>query len=141
MNELENLYLAFESRRKPSHFTDFNHCEECRVHDETLRKFSRANISFKELGNLAWNPISFSTIDGFLYYLPALARLSLGQGDEYFADQFIIHVDNNERLQAMTKNEQKVLKTFMIAVREKLGDDFEFRADLEDWQSLIKRMD
>lgn len=47
----------FPADDRPDHFTDPDHCEECRDHDETLRANTREEIPFEVLGNPAWDPI------------------------------------------------------------------------------------
>jgi hypothetical protein len=140
MKEQEELLQIFAHRKKPDHFTNYKHCKECKVHDLTLINNSRENISFKELGNLSWNPISFSTIEGFLYYLPALARLAAGKGDKYFLDQFLIHVNDDARINAFTVLEKKALTKYLKWLSNEMGDEIEYNMDTEDLEILIEKL-
>src|SRR5262249_49177662 len=62
---------------KPEHFTKYRHCCECAEHDETLLAYDVNTIGVEQLGNPGWDPLCFATSEGFLYYLPALMRITL----------------------------------------------------------------
>jgi hypothetical protein len=83
----------FGNATRPQHFTNHTHCCECAEHDETLNAHTPQTIGHDELGNMAWDPICFATEEAFLYYFPALVRLTLqGHGETYYFDQFLFHV-------------------------------------------------
>jgi hypothetical protein len=71
---LSRIDAAFASVRKPEHFTNYEHCEECREHDELLRTRDRQTLDLKDVGNICWQPISFSSGQGVAYYFPALVH-------------------------------------------------------------------
>ena len=78
---------------KPTQFTDRSHCSECAEHDETLSSEDVDTIGLDALGNLGWDPITFSSVEGKLYYIPALIRLSLESIDgEFYFSQFLFHL-------------------------------------------------
>ncbi len=84
---------AFGRVRRPQHFTDFTHCNECRDHDALLRSRDRETLAIGDVDNLGWNPINFLTPDGFLYYFPALAKLGLSpQGEGFLTDLVPFHL-------------------------------------------------
>ena len=86
---------------KPEHFTNFNHCEECEEHDQTLLALDIDIIGIDELGNPGWDPICFASPEGKKYYLPALIRLSLDtMMDEFYLDQFLFHLAQLPHLEA-----------------------------------------
>lgn len=88
--EAERIFSA----KKPAHFTDYRHCEECYEHDKTLRQSSVRTIGLRELGNPGWDPICFSSAEGIKYYLPALIRLSLATlTDAFYLEQLLFHLD------------------------------------------------
>ena len=103
---------------KPDHFTNFEHCDECAEHDETLRNSTVDDIGLEELGNPGWDPICFSSAEGMKYYMPAFVRLCLDSvdGDFYFA-QFIFHleygVENNKFLCACTSAQREFVAAFL----------------------------
>lgn len=73
---LDRLTRAFSRCPRPEHFTNFDHCEECAEHDETLRSRTPETLTVEDVGNPGWDPISFISPDGFAYFLPGLARLA-----------------------------------------------------------------
>jgi hypothetical protein len=89
---LFRIQQAFQGVQRPEHFTNYQHCDECFDHDETLRGQTPETIGLTELGNPGWDPICFISVEGFHYYLPALSRLALGQVPEYYLDQFLFHL-------------------------------------------------
>jgi hypothetical protein len=74
---IDQLDESFSGVMKPDHFTNFEHCDECRDHDEALRNRSLTTITRDDLGNEGWSPITFCTPVGLAYYIPALARFAV----------------------------------------------------------------
>lgn len=140
MGPYEELLRVFSKRRKPEHFTNYGHCSDCKEFDDLLRSFTRDNISFSELGNIAWNPISSANVEGFLYYMPALARLALGKGDKYFLDQFMIHVNKKERLRCMTEEEKDALRNFLVYLRHEIQLEIEENLDGNELEGFIDKL-
>ena len=89
----EEIQEAFSNVRKPSQFLDDpQHCEECAEHNETLCNSTRETVSLKELGNSGWDPLCYVTPQGFMYYSPAMVRLSLdSESDDDYLNQFLFH--------------------------------------------------
>ncbi|GAB4190194.1 MAG: hypothetical protein Tsb002_17940 [Wenzhouxiangellaceae bacterium] len=137
MNEYQNLCNVFARRKRPEHFTDYKHCEECSDHDATLRSKDNDTISFKDVGNVSYSPISFISVEGFLYYLPGLARLAGCDGDEYFLDTFLIYFDNPERRDALNDLERKVLSDYLIFLKESMSNSIQDNLDESDLDELI----
>jgi len=110
---IQNIDKAFFSISKPHHFTDYNHCEECLEHDDTLRNTTREKITRKELGNAGWDPLCFSTAEGIAYYLPALARMCMlpeTKESYWYGGQLAFHLsydDEENRLFLYCNPEQK----------------------------------
>jgi len=69
---LSEIDAAFYSVEKPEHFMDYTHCEECAEHDQLLRERDRETLRIEDVGNICWQPISFSSVQGIAYYMPAL---------------------------------------------------------------------
>lgn len=109
---------AFRDAARPEHFTDYTHCEECAEHDATLCRHSRESIGMNELGNPGWDPACFLTDEGFRYYMPALARLALGTGRDYYLDQFLFHVSRSRRLRTLTSRQKTAILSFLLYLRE-----------------------
>jgi hypothetical protein len=80
---------------KPAHFTNYRHCCECAEHDETLLAYDIDSIGIEQLGNPGWDPLCFASVEGLLYYLPALIRLTLETMDtpqKRYLDQLLFHL-------------------------------------------------
>ncbi|MEH6471927.1 MAG: hypothetical protein V7752_11805 [Halopseudomonas sp.] len=81
---------------KPRHFTNYNHCEECAEHDQTLINCSIDTIGLEELGNPGWDPLCFCSAEGKKYYMPALIRLCLETiDDQFYFEQFLFHLESD----------------------------------------------
>ncbi len=78
---------------RPEHFTNYQHCEECAEHDQTLRDHDLHSLTMEQLGNPGWDPVCFCTVEAKLYLMPALVRLTLEtiEGEAYI-DQFLFHL-------------------------------------------------
>jgi hypothetical protein len=74
---LHHIDQAFGMAPRPQHFTKFDHCEECAEHDRMLRSRTVKTITRTDLGTLGWDPINFTTDQGWAYYFPALARFAV----------------------------------------------------------------
>jgi len=95
LEALEQLRLAFRECPRPDHFTNFKHCEECAEHDSTLLSRTPESLRIEDVGNPGWDPICFTSPAGFVYYLPALARLVFEQapyGYSWYGSQFFWHL-------------------------------------------------
>jgi len=93
MDWLANATALFKDD-KPPHFTNFNHCEECEEHNDTLCNSDVHSISLDELGHPGWDPICFCNEQGKRYYTPAFIRLSLASiNDEFYFEQFLFHLN------------------------------------------------
>lgn len=117
---LECVRQAFSDCARPVHFTNFQHCEECAEHDQTLLSRTPDTIAVEDVGNPGWDPISFITPEGFLYYLPGLARLALEEppdGYSWYAAQFfwklILDGSSNVRFNACTPEQRKAVAAFV----------------------------
>ena len=81
---------------KPEHFTNHCHCCECAEHDATLLAYDVDSIGREQLGNPGWDPSCFASVEGLLYYMPALIRLNLvdhGHAPEEVSGAVIISFD------------------------------------------------
>ena len=94
-NPLQTIQAAFATERRPEHFTDPTHCEECADHDRTLLLYRRQNLPLKLIHNRAWDPICFVTPEAFRYLFPRLCELAYGTDADYYLDQFIFHLEYN----------------------------------------------
>jgi hypothetical protein len=52
-------------------------------------------IGLQQLGHPGWDPLCFAAVEGLLYYLPALIRLTVGTmatPQERYLDQLLFHL-------------------------------------------------
>lgn len=115
---------------RPEHFTNFNHCDECAEHDETLRSTDVDHISMEQLGSSAWDPISFASVEGKIYYTPALIRISLETVDgDFYLDQFLFHLmwDGKDNLYYLgcTPEQRAFIAEFLAYMLETYSDRIE----------------
>ena len=97
---LGRVRQAFATVVRPEHFTDHTHYDECHEHDETLRARDLDTLSFDDMGNGAWDPITMATPVAFAYYLPALARIALDEPHPtwgWFGPQLSWQLERDER--------------------------------------------
>ena len=114
VNQAKSLFLT----KKPAHFTNYRHCEECAEHDETLRKYDIDTIGLDQLGNPGWDPICFATPQAKHYYMPAFVRLSLDSlTEEFYFSQFLFHLEadgaDNDLHKSCTFVQRKFLASFI----------------------------
>lgn len=140
MDSLTRLNSLFGGLPKPDRFVDPNHCSECAEHNDVLLNCSVETISLVELGNPGWDPICFvESIEGFKFYLPALARLSCGTGDEYYLDQFLFHL-NSTRIDELSTDERTALAAFLEELRDSNGVEIEKNMDADTLQRRIAEL-
>lgn len=144
---IDEAHRLFPEDLKPRHFTDFEHCDECREHDETLRTHSRESITYAELGNPYSDPMCFVDEYGMKYYFPALVRLALRSTiKEYYVDQFLFHLTDNKSCIRFSRDQcslvVRVLKLLKIRYADEielLGHSDEMRKCLERWYGLLEK--
>jgi hypothetical protein len=139
---LDAVRRAFSSCRRPAHFTDHLHCDECADHDRTLLERTSETVTLADIGNPGWDPICFITPEGFAYYLPGLARLSIEASG--YGPQFFLHLisdgPRNARFKHCSPDQRMAVADFLryfIDTRadeldEECAADNAFRA-LEIW--------
>lgn len=108
---------------RPQHFTNFNHCDECAEHDQTLLAHTPQSISLAEVGSPAWDPITFCSVEGKIYFLPGLIRLCLESiEDEFYFSQLLFHLEydghNNTLVQSLTSEQRQFVADFIAMMIE-----------------------
>lgn len=129
---LQAVREAFAGCPRSEHFTNYKHCVECAEHDELLRARDIDTLRIEDVGNVCSDPICFITVEGFLYYLPALARLALDQpvdDNDWYASSLLFHLcgdgPNNRKVQACTPEQRRVIWDFLnhlVETRSALAD-------------------
>lgn len=109
------LAHAFREAERPDHFTNYQHCDDCAAHDETLRQLSVGKLRLEHVGNPAIDPISFVTEEAFRYLLPGLAQIAIAWPEEYFV-RFLGHL-LPERIRHFTDAEYRALVHFLKSLR------------------------
>lgn len=116
-NVIAAVVREFTGVARPAEFIKGTcRCEECMEHNDTMAAHTPADITIKELGNPAWDPLCFVSDEAFVYYLPAMIRLAFE--DEYYIDQLLFHMDNPGRLSSLSNAQAKVLSDALVL----LGD-------------------
>jgi hypothetical protein len=130
---LELVRSAFGRCPRPEHFfARYQEDLEWADHDQTLRSHTVDTIGPEELCYPGWDPICQADTAGYLYYLPALARVLLGNGGEEYLTQFLFHL-NGERMAAFTAEQREAVAQLLEHVRDTRGEAVGFdRAELED---------
>ena len=104
---------------KPEHFTNYTHCDECNEHDETLRNSNLETISMEQLGNPAWDPMCFCSIEGKKYYMSALIRLCVEtiESNNPYLSQLLFHLEwdgeNNDLIISCTTEQRAFIASFI----------------------------
>jgi len=122
---LAEIDAAFGAVPKPEHFTDFEHCEECSEHDETLRSHDRESLEVSHVGNAGWDPLCFCSPIGLAYYLPTLARFALAEPTYnygWYGDQFLFHViyagEENRLLRFCSPEQRRAIAALLVHIVE-----------------------
>jgi hypothetical protein len=131
---LQTVQQAFAKCRCPEHFTNHTHCEECAEHDEVLRSRDIHTLRVEDVGNPGWDPFCFTSPEGFAYYLPALARLTLAEqveSHDWYGVQLLFNLCNdgrrNERILACTPEQRRsvvALLRHIAETRAELADSY-----------------
>jgi len=129
---LKAMYQAFQDCPRPEHFTNFQHCEECADHDDTLLSRTPDTITRQDVGHPGWDPISFISPAGFRYYLAGLARLVVEEtsdDEDWYAAQFFWHLvsdgPDNARFQACTPTQRTAVAQFVGYIIETRGQQLD----------------
>lgn len=138
MNWIQEARRLFQVP-KPAHFTNYRHCCECAEHDATLVAADVNSIGLQQLGNPGWDPLCFAAVEGLLYYMPALIRLTLETMDtpqERYLDQLLFHLmrdgKGNDLVRACSPEQRAFIASFLAYLMEQYSveiDEGIFRAD------------
>jgi len=90
---------AFAPIERPVHFTNVDHCSECREHDEELKARPRMALRRADLGHVGWDPICFTSAQGVAHLMPALARFTMAPDFwpdlDWYASQMVFHLTHD----------------------------------------------
>jgi len=81
---IEDLYQCFSDYPRPENFTNFEHCNECLEHNETMKSASLDNLSGLHVGTTGWSPLGFLTEEAYGHCMPRFWELALtGEKNEH----------------------------------------------------------
>ena len=135
---LRKIRALFADDRRPHHFTDHRHCEECAGHDAALRRYDRANLPAVEVLNPGWDPICFVTPEGFRYFFPRLCELAYGKGEAFYLEQFLRHLENN--LQVLSRAEKAAVFELLLDLVETLPEDIALNRTMPDIDRVSEKL-
>jgi hypothetical protein len=137
---LSALRDAFASVERSEHFTDYQHCDECFEHDQTLLSRDLDTLAREDMPSAAWDPITMATPQAFAYYLPALARLTLEMPHEHwgwYGEQLLNHLNwdgpRNQRLLYCTQDQRQAVVALLehvLTARADLVETYECRDEI-----------
>ncbi|MEZ6061019.1 MAG: NUDIX domain-containing protein [Planctomycetaceae bacterium] len=132
---IDQLTGAFRNARRPEHFTDYSHCDECAQHDRLLQSIDRDDLRLKHVGNPGWDPITFVSDDAYRYLLPGLARVMTRNPEQYF-QEFLLHL-RPERFAALSGDERRAVVGFLEGYRNRMAR--QITAQHGEWGTLFPR--
>jgi hypothetical protein len=125
---ISDAYRVFSSFSRPEHFTNYDHCEECAEHDETMRECSLSDIGPEQVGNPGWSPIPFLTDDAFGYVLPRLLEMALENISNSDSDPFVFQyllaltpLPENRSFSYFTPEQINTVRQSLYYIRDQLG--------------------
>ena len=143
---LQLINECFGGLEKPEHFTNYQHCEECFEHNETLRSRDVSTLSIEDVGNICWQPISFSTPEGVSYYMPALAKLSLEPPTYnygWYGETLGIHLSFNEEKNRIynycSEKQKNAISAFIKYIEESRGHLLGVEEQREEFKTLAEK--
>lgn len=134
----QSIQVAFGRAKKPVHFTNYTHCEECREHDDLLRARDVHSLKISDIDNPGWDPICYISPEGFAYYFPAFVRLTLENGKDSYLSQLLFHLTyqgkENKHLRNFSREQRSAVAAFLEHIADAHLDIIEHQlcnADLE----------
>ena len=137
---LKAVVVAFAETPRPDHFTNYEHCGECAEYDLLFRSRTVENLKPEDMGRSGlWDPVGFLSAQGFLYYLPALARFGCGRGERYCLGDLLFAL-NLERIAAMSPSQRETTQRFISELGSHLADEPDSRFDRKDLAACLARL-
>ena len=123
---LAEIAEAFSVPR-PDWFVNSKHCCECAEHEAELQAETVETLRRDVMGDGAWDPVAFiSNPDGFKYFMPALARLAYGTGQDFHLSSFL-HYLTPTRIETFTDRQRASVEALLvdlaIALAGELNED------------------
>lgn len=148
---LRRIRATFAGRPRPEHFTNHLHCEECREHDDLLRSRDPDTLGHDDVGDAGWDPLCFTSSEGFAFLFPGLARLALDDPDPergWYAEQLLFHLnyegEKNRHREAFSPEERRVVADLLRHLQETRSElaeqswcSVELRSAIELWSTPV----
>jgi hypothetical protein len=110
---------------RPGWFCNARHCCECAEHEAVLQSKDLDSLDHSNVGNAGWSPITMiKNPEGFKYFLPVLARLAYGTGQEYYLDDFLSQL-RYDRIEAFTKRQRVAVESLLVHLAIALAPEIE----------------
>jgi hypothetical protein len=141
---LRQIDDVFGPNERPAHFTNYEHCEECRDFDDLLKCRDRSSLTLSDL-TARGDPFCFVLSQGLAYYLPTLARLALsGKANDPhgYAPQLLFHLWSggpyNSHLLSFTTEQRHAVQALLGHLLETRSDcdPDHVRQAIENWSNL-----
>ena len=133
---LRRLRDAFPEQMRPVDFTNRAHCDECEEHHQTLAGKSQITLTREDLGQPGWDPITFATEEGYLYYMPSFCRVVMDcVGENCYLEQFLDQMNGN-RIEGMNPLQSSAVHDFLCFLRLSRAESL----DAEDKEVLDRRI-
>ena len=115
-----------------------DHCEECGEHEQTLQSVTPETVSMKEVGNPSWDPMCYVSDETYQYFMPGLARLALGKGDDYFLTQLLFQLEH--RACSLSPEQKIVLWKLLNHLFETMPEEIETNMDEEYFFDVMGKL-
>jgi len=109
---LSAINRVFRRNRPLKMVRNPGHCEECAEHEATMQSATPQSISLVQVGSPAWDPVCFITDEAYGYFMPGLARLAMGRGEDYYLDQFLSHLESG-RIDSLDSGQCRAVATLL----------------------------
>jgi hypothetical protein len=81
----------------------------------------------------------FAMDEGYRYYMPALARLALGSGNDWYLDQFLFHL-NEDRVETFSPAQRAAVLGLLEHILETMFDEAEANGDIHILRNRIEML-
>ncbi len=134
---LKLLRMAFGACPRPAQFFDGRLDDpEYADHNILLQSHTVESIELADLGTTGYDPFCSTDTAGYLYYLPGLARVLLGDGGEKYLFQFLLHL-RPERVAKFTTGQRAAMARLLehvadtrVEAKEVCSEEVSARLDL-----------
>ncbi len=125
---------------RPDWFCNAGHCCECAEHEAELQAETVETLRREVLGDGAWDPVAFiANPDGFKYFMPALARLAYGTGQDYVLTSFLQHL-REDRIETFTDRQRAAVERLLIHLAVAIASEIERCGDDHDLEWALRRV-